>query len=427
MKKCVSVTILSLLAVLLTVTCTATESKIVFSSWYAYDNLESIVADFEQSHPDIEVEFMKIGGGDYYDKITTAMIGGAGPDVFMGEAFRLKQWLLQGFVEELGPYVERSKLITFDDFYPQAIDELSYESKLFGLPLEHNIEVMHYNRNMIDEYGLQVPMKYYEDGEWDRETFLQLTRRLTVDKDSDGEIDQYGFGFHPIWWVGTLIRAAGSAYWDWNFTRTRLDEPAAVEAIQWMADLRNEWKVWSPGWFTTTFAEGTTGIVQGGIWVLGEFNKTRSFENGFVPAFIWDMEHKDERFINILSSGLALSKHTRYKKEAWTLIEYLVSEQVQEKLAAISGWVPGNREAAHSDAFIYRDTGEDFVAFLYTVEKMAAPQPEKMGPDPYRILEPALAPVFDGQKSAREVITGLVPKLNAYVEEWRERLESFTR
>ena len=43
-----------------------------------------------------------------------------------------------------------------------------------------------YNKTMFENYGLMTPNEYYEMGEWNWETFLDVAEQLSVDFDYDG-------------------------------------------------------------------------------------------------------------------------------------------------------------------------------------------------------------------------------------------------
>lgn len=51
-----------------------------------------------------------------------------------------------------------------------------------------------YNPKLFKTYVGKTPADYYNEGNWNWDTFLDVAKKLTVDLNNDGVIDQYGFG-----------------------------------------------------------------------------------------------------------------------------------------------------------------------------------------------------------------------------------------
>ncbi|MBQ5840855.1 MAG: extracellular solute-binding protein [Clostridia bacterium] len=54
--------------------------------------------------------------------------------------------------------------------------------------------ILWYNAKLFKAQALKTPVEYYDAGNWNWNTFLDVAKKLTVDLNNDGVIDQYGFG-----------------------------------------------------------------------------------------------------------------------------------------------------------------------------------------------------------------------------------------
>ena len=73
------------------------------------------------------------------------------------------------------------------------LDMMKYGTDSHGFVVPWTGTVMcYYNKTMFEEYGVKNPKKYFQEGNWTWDTFLQVMERMTQDVDSDGIIDTYG-------------------------------------------------------------------------------------------------------------------------------------------------------------------------------------------------------------------------------------------
>ncbi|ELK48459.1 extracellular solute-binding protein [Halobacillus sp. ACCC02827] len=118
---------------------------------------EEAVERFEEKHPDVEVKVLRIPNDAYKQKLSVAMSGGNPPDVFnsWGGGW-LKQFVDQGKVLDVTEDVDKSH------FNELALQNSMYEDKVYGLPLGLSIDVVFYNKEIFDKYGLEEPKTYQE-------------------------------------------------------------------------------------------------------------------------------------------------------------------------------------------------------------------------------------------------------------------------
>lgn len=69
----------------------------------------------------------------------------------------------------------------------------TYEGKRYGLPIGFAGNTsLFYNKKLVKAANLEDPWTYVESGTWNWETFKAFAKALTIDKNGDGEPEQFG-------------------------------------------------------------------------------------------------------------------------------------------------------------------------------------------------------------------------------------------
>lgn len=138
---------------------------------------------------------------------------GSGPDVsFQTEQFPL--YAKNGYLTALDDYVSDDKRAGYPE---SALEYCSYDGQLMGVPFVALDSVMFYNKDLFEEAGItEVPTT------WDE--LVDVAKKLTLDKDGDGETDQWGMMFEMgyYWQPLTYIIQAGADQWNENRTNIGL-------------------------------------------------------------------------------------------------------------------------------------------------------------------------------------------------------------
>ena len=127
------------------------------------------------------VEFLNVAWDSVVEKETAAFAAGSGPDVsFQTEQFPL--YAKNGYLTALDDYVSDDKRAGYPE---SALEYCSYDGQLMGVPFVALDSVMFYNKDLFEEAGItEVPTT------WDE--LVDVAKKLTLDKDGDGETDQWG-------------------------------------------------------------------------------------------------------------------------------------------------------------------------------------------------------------------------------------------
>ncbi|SFD35186.1 carbohydrate ABC transporter substrate-binding protein, CUT1 family [Bacillus sp. OV194] len=118
---------------------------------------QEAVDRFEKKHPEVKVKFLTIPNDAYKQKLSVAMSGNRAPDVFVswGGGW-LKNFADQDKVLDITADTDK------EHFNKLALDNSTFDNKVYGLPLGLSIDVVFYNKDIFKKYGLTPPKTYDE-------------------------------------------------------------------------------------------------------------------------------------------------------------------------------------------------------------------------------------------------------------------------
>ena len=155
--------------------------------------IHDLAREFHQACPNIEVELTGYVWEEMPSKVRLAMIQGAPPDVAHQHAFAMGA---QGMAEPLDDLWDAWGAA--GGFMPGAMEDVTWQGRRYGVPLDINALFMIYNKAAFAEAGLEPPGPGY--------TFAQLAadrERLTTPDQS-----RYGLALSAsAWHVYGLVRA----------------------------------------------------------------------------------------------------------------------------------------------------------------------------------------------------------------------------
>jgi multiple sugar transport system substrate-binding protein len=191
-----------------------------------------------------------------------------------------------GFLTPLNDYLNNSRIA------PDVIESMKFGGEqVFGLEGWYNANDsgMYYNKRIFKEAGLQDPQQLMDADNWNWNTMLDAAKKLTVDNNGDGKVDQYGLaGAHYIF-SEQLIASNGGLIYEEATKKVTFDSPAAMEALNFEYELYNTHKVVKENegndWEDPAkyFAEGNIAMYPGGLWEIeGRLTDKMKDEWGYV-------------------------------------------------------------------------------------------------------------------------------------------------
>lgn len=311
---------------------------------------QTLIDAFEDANPDISVELVGIASsGDHMAKLAASFATGDQPDIFLVNYRRFGQLARNGAIDPIGPLFDDGT-IDKEDFYDVAINAFTVDGVLQCGPQNVSSPVIYFNTELFADAGIEPP----NEG-WTWSEFVNIAKKLTLDKDGDGKTDVYGFGVQPelVRLAPFVWMAGGEVVDDTEVpTKTTLLGAPAVEAMQWFLDLQRKHKV-SPAQEEAAAEEFDEGFSEGRIAMYMDSRKE-------VPAFRavddlqWDVLPlpKGKVQASVLhSDAYCIASGSEKKDAARKFVTYALSREGETVLAKTGRTVPSLRSVAVSDAY----------------------------------------------------------------------------
>ncbi|MBZ4646873.1 MAG: raffinose/stachyose/melibiose transport system substrate-binding protein [Petroclostridium sp.] len=142
------------------------KKKIVFWHIQLSDSVSDVIKrraeHFMADYPDVEVEIVPYLNEPYKIKLVVAMGTRNPPDIFSTwSGGPLYEYIKAGQVADLTPMMEKDNYK--DYFLDAAIDMVTFDGKIWGVPVENSaIAVIFYNKKIFQENDISPPKTYNE-------------------------------------------------------------------------------------------------------------------------------------------------------------------------------------------------------------------------------------------------------------------------
>lgn len=319
------------------------ETTLKFVSWQkdepgVMDWWAALVKKYEETHPDVKIEWTKVARSSYVDTMTTLFAGGTPPDIVHLAAFEFQQFANNGWLEDLAPYVKESGL-DLKGWTGQSACE--YQDQTVCLMMLYTGYVMAYNQAMFDAASVAVPKNWEE--------YLAAIRALTKDTNGDGITDQFGTGHDTAGGGSQYITEQMNYILDTGARFTNADGKVTINTPEMVEGL-SRWK--------TVITEGLTPRDLPSADIRQLFSDGRIAIRLDGPQ-IWPIAAKSPNAANLKLAdvpftapvgggsnvlGMAADISDENKKLVWDFIALAASDEMQSAYAtAVSSPAPSPR------------------------------------------------------------------------------------
>ncbi|MCG3126689.1 MAG: hypothetical protein CHACPFDD_01541 [Phycisphaerae bacterium] len=321
------------------------------------DELRAIKAAFEAANPDIHLNLLQTS---LERKTDTMIAAGVAPDLIYVLCDNLDYYVEADALLDLTPHLDADPELkaalfggadgTPPDFFPQTVQPLMRNGRLYVMPVNYNIFVVFYLKDLFDKY--HVP---YPTADWDWEGLRQRALALTRD-DAGRRPDQPGFdptrvvsyGFHYAKWQHgpeTFIRQNGGRLVSEDGTRVVADDPRTVEALEFLSRLKYVDRVCPPGQVPH---KQDIGITRGtlGMFVYGIFGIPRT--RAEARNLDWDIAPLPRgpdgtRASIVYTNAWGVSKQCRHPEAALRFLKFMVSPAGVDITSQYQVFMPARR------------------------------------------------------------------------------------
>lgn len=296
------------------------------------DMMGGIATAYARNHPHITVDGGYFPSDGYNDRLVAAAASDTLPDVYHMDSQNVVSLAAKGIAADVAPLLAKDPRVKRSDFFPWAFLRAEKGGKTYAMPFKGTCNVIYLNQSLFERAGVAPPK-----AGWTWADYVQTGRKLTQDPTTpSGVWGGWSYDWRAAVWQngGDLVDRTG--------TKATIGDPAAAEAIQWMADLAlkerlhpkpDEAADLRP--LPTAFTSGRIGMFAGGEPDFGAILKVTDFKWSAAPLPLAAAGKPQAGFG--ASTLYSLSPKTRVPAPAWAFLTWIVTQEEPQSLLNQAG------------------------------------------------------------------------------------------
>lgn len=307
--------------------------------------VKQLIPDFEAENPGVAVRVQQIPWTAAHEKLLTAYVGRATPDLAQLGNTWIPEFVTLGALENLGQRCANSAVIASENYFAGIWETNLLGGHVYGVPWYVDTRVLFYRKDLLEAAGWQQPPR----------TWNEWRRAMAAVKQIPGTKERFGILLPIDEWVTPVILAMqlGSpllregdrygAFADERFARaftfyTDLfrDGLAPLAGLVQIANVYQQ------------FAEGYFAMYITGPWNLGEFRRRLppKQQGRWATAPLPAPSETEYPGVSLAGgASLAVFRASTRKHETWKVVEYLSRPDVQVEFFRRTGDLPAHRHA----------------------------------------------------------------------------------
>lgn len=306
-------------------------TTITLSGWSAGktedDLLQSVVDDFNSTHPNIHVDYSVINGA--YDVAMTARFAAHNPpDVFYVDSSLAPTWIKQGVVEPLNKYIAKSKYDT-SKFYPGLLNAFKVGKNYYGFPKDWSPLAVEINKSMFAKAGIKKAPRTWAE-------LLVDAQKLA----SSGAVP----GGKPLCLPADWARMLAFVFQN-KGSLANVQSPAVAAAVNYYVNFFKKGLAATPtqlgvGWPGEALGKEKAAIIFEGNWLL-PYMKSTFPQVGFgVGPMVKGKVNGNLGF----TVSYSMAKDSKNKQAAWTLLSWLTGKVGMSKWMSLGLALPSRSD-----------------------------------------------------------------------------------
>jgi len=303
--------------------------------------VSQLIPGFERAHPGIRVEVQQIPWSAAHEKLLTAYVGDATPDIAMLGNTWVPEFEAIDALEPLDALVAKSTDAPRPDFFEGIWDTNVVDGKTYGIPWYVDTRVIFYRTDLLAAAGYkQMPTTW---ADW-RTAMEKIKSRMTA--------RQYPILIPTTEWPPPVILGlqAGSPLLRDNGQYGAFHDPPFHKAFELYVGLYRDGlaPALSASEISNLYQEferGNIAMYISGPWQIGEFTNRlpKTMQDKWMTA---SLPGENGPGVSLAGgASLSLFRRSTHKSEAWQLMEYLSRPEVQLQFYKLTGDLPARREA----------------------------------------------------------------------------------
>ncbi len=408
------------------------------------DGQNALIKKFNDSHPDIEVSLMIVPHEEVMQRFTSMAAAGDPPEILGATGFATIGILSDtGVIEDLGPFIEKSKFDTSTFYGPvTTIMKSFFPSGQKALPFGIYPSMVFYNKDMFDAAGLPYPPHAYGDASWNYAKVREYGMKMTLDKNGNDatmaafdptQITQWGYD--DSWtdmrnylteWGAPGVGLVTTP----DMKKAIVNQKEWVTGLQWLSD-----GIWKDHFIPDAAGQATYGAVGNGdpfstgmvaqflthTWYMPEGLTGINFKYDLAPV----PEAPDGmQIVRSDVDGFAMIKGADEKDAAWEFMSWLVQPEQIVDVCLVYGCLPPVKavETQFRGIMESKWPGLDYDVIYQGLDHLDNPHSDAYVVEQQKIgaeMDNALTEVYSGsQKAAQALLDGVNAKVQKILDEY---------
>jgi multiple sugar transport system substrate-binding protein len=292
-------------------------------------------------YPNITVKLETTTFPTYWDKLQTQIASKTQADIVGMQAQRMPGFAARKALAPMKEEIDKNSSVNFPDYFKVIEDALSFKGEVQALAYDLGPPLIFYNKDLFKQAKVDTPPPD-KPMSWDE--FKATATKLT-----DKSARQYGYvqGF-TIDWIIPWIWSNGGDYMNADASKSTLDSPESVEAMQFLSDLFITDQVAAPitdladpNSSLTRFQSGKIGMHMDGPWQIVNLRTNAKFDWDIAPM----PAGKAGSVVWAAGSGFGISSATKNADAAFKAISVITGEESLKSLTRAGRGYPARQSA----------------------------------------------------------------------------------
>lgn len=289
----------------------------------------SIIDEYNRSQEKYTVEVEFVPFGDIKKKFSMGLVAQELPDIGMVDNPDMAAFSSLGLFEDITDKIEDWG--EANKYFPGPIKSAILDGKYYGLPITSNCLAMYYNKDILDDLGLDVPTSW--------EDLISVGKTIAEN------------GYYALALSAVKSEEGVFQYLPWYLSTGAVVEkpnsPESIKALEFYHTLIEEGIMssevisWTQADVQKQFSAGKAVMMINGPWNINAVKKDS-------PDMNWGiaMVPKDKKFASVLGGeNMGIIKGGNVEG-AWDFLKFFASEDVVDRFISNTGYFPPRKDVA---------------------------------------------------------------------------------
>jgi ABC-type glycerol-3-phosphate transport system substrate-binding protein len=380
-------------------------------AWHAA--FDELLASFTEEHPNITIEQQSTAFGELLARVAADRMADEPPDMYI-----LPAWWLGNLAESGLPAIPPDDIAADvkENYTPGAVEAVTWEGQVYGVPFENNPTLMIYNVSMLEAAGYDQPPETLEE-------LMEYAKELTI-KDEDGNVVQYGWSE----WVGSLnfnylpfasmLYSCGGEVFDSETGQASFNSEAGVRVLEAQVEMINEGafnpEITAADWYTGRVA--ITILPNWTRFYLATYSDPANYKAAPVPHCAGS-----ESSAIVYTWFIIVNQASEHQQEAFEFVRWMTQPYADDQPTREAEFyynIASIMPARYHDLEVMRDrfSTDIFPAFLESVEYAKSPPPVPSYEEIINIVIAEIENAWFMRKTPQEALDDAAAQANALLQ-----------